>query len=172
MAETEDHIRLNTWAILDEIRRHHNNPSEFGRINQALLAIAFQNAGFTVYHYQGTGRPDFIADNGQDGFVLEVKAPESERVTLSNEDITGVEKLGKKAILAILTYPLIEARWLFIDTSKLSSKTYEKSRLGRLSIAKLEKEIAPAFLKALEDNKDRALIGSRALQELVESRVS
>lgn len=165
-----DYIRLNTWGILDEIRRHHDNPSEFGRINQALLSIAFQNAGFAVSHYQGTGRPDFIADKGAEGFAIEVKAPESERVTLTEEDITGVEKLGRKPILAILTYPSVEARWLFIETPRLSPRTYEKNQLGKLSITSLENEIAPSFLKALEDNKDRALIGSQALQDLVESR--
>lgn len=169
MATNRNYIRLNTWAILDELNRKHN-PSEFGRINQALLSVAFQMAGFDVSHYQGTGRPDFIADRGQEGYAVEVKAPTSERAALQKEDITGVEKLGRKPILAIISYPLLDAGWLFIETKKLSARVYNKSELGRLSMRNLNEEIAPAFLKALEENKDKAIIGSSALQSMVETK--
>lgn len=170
MEPDKDYIKMNTWAILDELNQKHN-ASDFGRINQALLSIAFQTAGFEVSHYQGTGRPDFIADRTLEGYAIEVKAPPSERVALTKEDITGVEKLGRKPLLAILSYPLLEAGWLLIETKKLSPRTYDKNELGKFSMKTLDEEIAPVFLNAMEQNKEKALIGAGALQSLVESKL-
>lgn len=169
MEHTSNHTRYKTWALLNDLGKAHS-PSDFGRVNQALLAITFQNAGFIVTHYQGTGRPDFVADRLEEGYAIEVKAPVADKVTISKEDITGVEKLGHKPLLAILTYPLLDARWIFIETNKLSPKSYRKSGIERLSISSLEKEIAPVFLNTLQANMEKAIIGSYALQGMVESR--
>src|SRR5579872_6125821 len=146
-----NYTKYKTYAKLNDLSKIHN-PSDFGRVNQALLSIAFQKAGFTVSHYQGTGRPDFIADRNGESFALEVKAPVSTKVSLTKEDIAGVEKLGHKPILAILNYPNPESRWLFIETNKLSPKVYEKNDIERFSIINLENQISPHFLSAIEEN--------------------
>lgn len=169
MGTENNYVRYKTYAVLDELANLHN-PSDFGRVNQALLAIAFQKAGFTVSHYQGTGRPDFIADRDGKSYAIEVKAPVSEKVSLTKEDMTGVEMRGHKPILAILTYPSPESRWLFIETNKLLPKAYQKNAIERFSITELENQISPCFLSAIEENKEKAELGAPALQSLVESK--
>lgn len=169
MEKKNNYTKYKTYAVLNELAGVHN-PSDFGRVNQALLSIAFQKAGFTVSHFQGTGRPDFIADRTGESYALEVKAPVSEKVSLSKEDIAGVEKLGHKPVLAILTFPSPESRWLFIETNKLSPKTYQKNEIERFSIINLENQISPYFLSAIEENKEKAMIGASALQSMVESQ--
>ena len=169
MEKKNNYTKYKTYAILNELASVHN-PSDFGRVNQALLSIAFQKAGFIVSHFQGTGRPDFIADRNGESYALEVKAPVSEKVSLSKEDIAGVENLGHKPILAILTFPSPESRWLFIETNKLSPKTYQKNEIERFSIINLENQISPCFLSAVEEHKGKAMIGSSALQSMVESQ--
>lgn len=169
MGTENNYVKYKTYAILNELANTHN-PSDFGRVNQALLAIAFQKAGFTVSHYQGTGRPDFIADRDGKSYAIEVKAPVSEKVSLTKEDMSGVEMQGHEPTLAILTFPSPESRWLFIETDKLAPKTYPKSSIERFSIKDLESQISPCFLSAIEENKAKAMIGAPALQSLVESR--
>lgn len=92
------------------------------------------------------------------------------KVSLSKGDIAGVEKLGHKPILAILTYPYPESRWLFIETNKLSPKVYEKNEIERFSIPNLEEEISPCFLSAIEENKEKAMIGASTLQSMIQSQ--
>lgn len=168
--EKNNYIKYKTYAILNELANVHN-ASDFGRINQALLSIAFQKAGFIVSHYQGTGRPDFIADRSGESYAIEVKAPVSGKVSLTKDDIAGVEKLGHKPILAILTFPSPESRWLFIETNKLSPKVYEKNAIERFSMINLENQILPHFLSAIEENREKAMIGSSTLQSMVESKI-
>ena len=168
MEKKDNYTKYKTYAILNELANVHN-PSNFGRVNQALLSIAFQKAGFTVSHFQGTGRPDFIADKNSERYAIEVKAPVSEKVSLSKGDISGVENLGHKPILAILTFPSPESRWLFIETYKLSPKTYPKNEIERFSILNLENKISPYFLSAIEENKEKATVGAPALQSMVEN---
>lgn len=167
--ENNNYTKYKTYALLNKLTNVHS-ASDFGRVNQALLSIAFQKAGFIVSHYQGTGRPDFIADRNGESYAIEVKAPVSEKVSLSKDDIAGVEKLGHKPILAILTYPSPESRWLFIETNKLSPKVYQKNEIERFSMINLESQISPCFLSAIEENKEKAMIGAPALQSLVESK--
>lgn len=164
-----NYTRYKTYAELKTLTNVHN-ASDFGRVNQALLAIAFQKSGFFVSHFQGTGRPDFIADKDGDSYAIEVKAPMSEKVSLTKEDIAGVEMKGHRPILAILTYPSPESRWLFIETNKLSPKVYQKNEIERFSISGLEDQISPSFLSAIIENKEKAMIGASALQSLVESK--
>ena len=164
-----NYTKYKTYAKLNELSKIHN-PSDFGRVNQALLSIAFQKAGFIVSHYQGTGRPDFIADRNGDSYALEVKAPVSTKVSLTKEDIEGVKLQGHKGIIAILNYPNPESRWLFIETDKLSPKVYEKNSIERFSIINLENQISPYFLSAIEENWEKATVSALALQPLVESK--
>lgn len=170
MSENNNYTKYKTYAILNELDNVHN-ASDFGRVNQSLLSIAFQKAGFSVTHFQGTGRPDFIADRKGESYAIEVKAPPSERVSLSKEDIAGVENLGHKPILAILTYPSPDSRWLFIETNKLSPKVYPKNEIERFSLTHLEDQISPCFLSAIEENKEKAMIGAPALLSMVESKI-
>jgi len=164
-----NYTKYKTYAELKNLANIHN-PSDFGRVNQALLSIAFQKAGFFVSHFQGTGRPDFIADRNGESYAIEVKAPVSEKVSLTKDDMTGVEMRGHKPLLAILTYPSPESRWLFIETSKLSPKVYPKNIIERFSIIDLENQISPCFLSAIEEHKEKAEIGASSLQSLVESK--
>ena len=164
-----NYTKYKTYAKLNELSKIHN-PSDFGRVNQALLSIAFQKSGFIVSHYQGTGRPDFIADGKGESYALEVKAPVSNKVSLTKDDIDGVKGLGHRGIVAILNYPNPESRWLFIEIGKLSSKVYVKNDIERFSITQLENQISPNFLSAIEENWDKATIGALALQPLVESK--
>ncbi|MGH9923567.1 MAG: hypothetical protein ACRD38_12530, partial [Nitrososphaerales archaeon] len=168
--EKNNYTKYRTYANLYELAKVHD-ASSFGRVNQALLSIAFQKAGFIVSHYQGTGRPDFIAGRNRESYAIEVKAPVSEKVSLSRDDIAGVEKLGHKPILAILAFPSPESRWLFIETNKLLPKVYQKNEIERFSMINLENEILPHFLSAIEENKEKAMIGASALQSMVESRI-
>ena len=167
--ENDNYVKYKTYAKLKELDDVHN-ASDFGRVNQALLSIAFQKAGFVVSHYQGTGRPDFIADRNGESYAIEVKAPKSEKVSISTDDIAGVKKLGHKPLLAILTYPSPDARWLFIEATRFSAKAYEKNSIERFSISNLESQISPHFLSAIEEHREEALVGAYALQSLVESK--
>lgn len=165
----DNYVKYKTYAELNNLAKEHN-PSDFGRVNQSLLSIAFQRAGFFVSHFQGTGRPDFIADKDGESYAIEVKAPVSEKVSLTKDDIAGVEMKGHTSIIAILTYPSPESRWLFIETKKLSPKVYQKNEIERFSIVRLEDQISPVFLSAIVENKEKAMIGAPALQSMVESR--
>lgn len=165
-----NYTKYKTYAKLNDLLKIHN-PSDFGRVNQALLSIAFQKAGFVVSHYQGTGRPDFIADRNGESYALEVKAPASSKVSLTKEDIDGVKLQGHKGIIAILNYPNPESRWLFIEVDKLSPKVYEKNNIERFSMANLENQIASHFLSTIEENWEKARSGAPALQSMVENRV-
>lgn len=169
MESSNNYTKYRTYALLEELAET-NTASDFGRINQALLALAFQKAGFDISHYQGTGRPDFIAIKEKESYAVEVKAPPAEKVVLTIEDINGVEELGHRAILAILTYPSVDTRWLFIDTHRLSPHTYNKLEIARLSITILEERISPFFLQVMEENREKVKMGASALQSLVESK--
>lgn len=164
-----NYIKYKTYAKLNDLSKIHN-PSDFGRVNQALLSIAFQKSRFLVSHYQGTGRPDFIADGNGESYALEVKAPISSKVSLTKDDIEGVRLQGHKGIMAILNYPNPESRWLFIEADKLLPKVYEKNSIERFSIIDLENQISPHFLSAIEENWEKAMSGAPALQSMVESK--
>lgn len=166
-----NYTKYKTYAKLNELSKIHNS-SDFGRVNQALLSIAFQKSGFIVSHYQGTGRPDFIADRNGESYAIEVKAPPSStKVSLTKEDIEGIKLQGHKGILAILNYPNPESRWLFIEADKLPPKVYEKNNIERFSIVSLENQISSHFLSTLEEHWEKAIVGAPALQSMVESRV-
>ena len=164
-----NYTKYKTYAELKNLANIHN-ASDFGRVNQSLLSIAFQKSGFFVSHFQGTDRPDFVADIDGESYAIEVKAPVSEKVSLTREDIAGVEMKGHRQVIAILTYPSPESRWLFIETNKLSPKVYQKNEIERFSILDLENQISPSFLSAIVENKEKAMIGAAALQSLVESK--
>lgn len=164
-----NYTKYKTYIELKTLACAHD-ASDFGRVNQALLAIAFQKSGFLVSHFQGTGRPDFIADRDGERYAIEVKAPVSEKVSLTKDDIVGVELKGHRPILAILTYPSPESRWLFIEANKISPKVYRKNELVRFSISDLEEQISPSFLSSIIEHKNKAMIGASSLQSLVESK--
>src|SRR3989442_15089944 len=106
-----DVARVRTWAEVNDLPLS-LSWSEFGKVCQCLLAIAFKSVGYSVSHFQFVGRPDFVAERLTDNFSVEAKSSLGRSVVIKREDISGIRGLGHVPVLAILTYPDLSTRWL------------------------------------------------------------
>ncbi len=157
---------LRVWAEVNDLAKVLDS-SEFGRVGQCLLALAFKELGYKLSHFQHVGRPDFVIEKSNEGYSVEVKAPTGTKVTIKPEDLRGIEGLGHKPLVAVLTYPELATRWLIIDATKLTPRIYLKSELNRFSTNATERDVSGAFATILVKFRARAIAGSYALRELL-----
>lgn len=155
-----------TYVLLEEIFKKHSL-SNFGRICQVLLGLTFKDMGFDVPLCQLTGRPDIRATRGSEGYDVEVKAQTGCDAIIKENDIGGVIDSGHKAVIAILTFPDVETKWLMLDAEHLHAGKYNKISLERYSLESLETEVNETFLKTLERCHKYALVGAGCLKRLL-----
>jgi len=157
---------LRAWAEVNDLTKALDS-SEFGRVCQCLLALAFEEIGYRVSHFQYVGRPDFVIERSDEGYSVEAKAPMRNKVMVKPEDLLGIEGLGHKPVVAVLTYPELATRWLIIDATKLMPRIYSKSDLTRFSNGIVEKEVSNAFSRIIVKFKGSALTGASELRGLL-----
>jgi len=160
---------LRAWAEVNDLTKALDS-SEFGRTCQCLLALAFKEIGYRVSHFQHVGRPDFVIERSNEGYSVEVKAPLGKKVIIKPEDLLGIEGLGHKPMVAVLTYPELATRWLIVDATNLMPRIYSKSDLTRFSNGIIEKEVSSAFSKIIVKFKGRALTGASELRGLLKEQ--
>ncbi len=146
--------------ILDEL-----GPSEFGRICQILLGFTFLEDGYQVPIMQLSGRPDIVAKKGSIGYALEAKAQLDAYVTLKREDIEGVVGAGPTPLLAALTFPDPDTRWILADARRLSPKVYNKLSLERFSVQPVQDEVNALFPRVVQRLSKTAGAGSGVLEQ-------
>ena len=156
------------WAAVNELSNIHN-ASEFGRLAQVLLALTFQDAGFKLSHFQQVGRPDFVAQRNDQDFAVEVKAPSGNEVLIKREDLMGVRNLGHPPVVAVLTYPMLDTRWLIVACGSLIPRLYEKIELTKYDLNNLSEEINVSFLSVLGKYREQAMLGSSYAREFLQT---
>lgn len=142
-------------------------PAEFGRVSQILLGFSFIECEYKVPTMQLSGRPDIIARNENNYFVLEVKTSNSPVIRLKKEDLQGINgPKGSRSIIAALNFPEVEIRWILADATKLRAGEYSRSALRVFSLGDVESEINHHFFNVLEKYHDSIMQGTDVLLEL------
>jgi hypothetical protein len=144
-------------------------PTEFGRLAQVILALSFQGIGFSINHFQQVGRPDFLAERRTQMYAVEVKAPGGNEVILKKEDLMGVENLGHQPILAVLTFPELDAQWLVLPSGGISPHAYQKTSLKKYNMSELSQEVNESFLNVLINHRNEISRGASDLRKLMRS---
>ncbi len=166
MISASEYYRI--YGIINGLERRHT-ASDLGRICQCLLALTFKERDFRISNFQLSGRPDFCAQRGTESYALEVKSPTTAEVLLKEEDLSGISQLGMIPIIAVLTYPELECRWILADAEAIPAKKMPKTYLKKFSKLRLESEINASFLQILEKYKDYANVGVDSLREILET---
>ena len=154
------------YHLLERLLQKHG-PSEFGRICQILLGLTLKEMGFKICLFQLAGRPDIVVLRENEGYALEVKAQTGNEVIIKEEDLKGVVDSGYQPILAILSYPEIETKWLTLDARSLRAGKFNKISLERHSIKTLEENINQKFLDVVEEYYENALAGGSNLRNIL-----
>lgn len=169
MSKNPVHLYNRIWAAVDEVASR-RTPSDFGRLAQVLLALSFQEIGFSINHFQQVGRPDFLAQRAGQKYAVEVKAPGRDAVLLKEEDLMGVNNLGHLPTVAVLTYPDIDAQWLLLPSISVSPHLYTKVMLKKYNVAELSLEINASFLNILHKDREAISKGASNLRNLIRTR--
>ena len=168
MSDSTRHLRNRIWAAVNEVASG-LAPTEFGRLAQVLLALSFQETGFSINHFQQVGRPDFLAERRTQMYAVEVKAPGGDDVMLKKEDLMGVENLGHQPILAVLTYPELDAEWIVLPSSGIPPHAYRKTSLKKYNMPELAQEVNESFLNVLVKHREAITRGATDLRKLIKS---
>jgi len=154
------------YALLDEVLSLYG-ASEFGRINQIMLGFSFIGAGYKVTTMQLTGRPDIVAKNEVATYDVEVKTSSKSSILLKTDDLTGVSGHDSVALIAVLTYPDVNLRWLMVNAAKIFRPgVHQKTALEVYSIANLEQSMTNQFLLELEKYRLYILQGTDILLQV------
>lgn len=157
-----------TFSLLSELEKKHG-ASEFGRICQVLLGLTFKELGFHVPICQLSGRPDLRAEKGKERYEIEIKAPVGSEITLKEDDLESVKVHGYMHIIATLSYPEPESKWIAVDADKLKAGKFPKSYLLLHSIKRLERQINKVFPDVVKKYFDNASIGSSNLKRVFDT---
>ena len=141
--------------------------TEFGKVCQCLLAISFKKIGYSVSHFQFVGRPDFVVESASENLAVEAKSSLARSIVIKKEDISGIVGLGHTPVVAVLTYPELSTRWLIIESTELSPRTYPKSELAAISDRKMEIEVSGAFQTILPRCRQKSCQGASQLVDLI-----
>lgn len=107
-------MRLATWQLLDTIRRQQH--TEYGKLVQKLLALAFLEAGARRATDRAIQGIDLEIGLGDRHLALEVKTCEADRVVVSRKDVDGLDARrdeGFETYLAVLGGRRTDA-WLLL----------------------------------------------------------
>lgn len=157
---------LRGLALLDELYAQHQSQG-FGRVMQLLLALTFQDEGYSVVR-NSVGVPDLVAtkEDPRLGYALEVKTGER-KISLSPRDIQGVVSTGHVPVVAVLIFPDPEPHWLFLDARSVEAGTYAKHQLIRKSRVQLEFDANVTFRSTLAAYHSSAMQGTSALSRAI-----
>jgi len=156
-------------VLLEELLAKHG-PSEFGRVCQLLLGLTLKELGFEVPYCQLSGRPDVVAMKGPKGYRIEAKAYTGFEVTIDDKDLEGVnDASGYQPVIAVLSYPEVETKWIMADARYLHAGRFDKTSLEERSIKLLEREVNKKFGSVVEKYHNEAIKGSRSLKRAFNS---
>jgi len=133
-----------TRVLLEDILKIYN-PRGFGFICQLILGFTFIDLGFKILEFKLSGRPDMIVKKDTEVYAIEVKAPVENDVVFAKEDIEGVIETNYKPLLAILSYPEADVKWIIIDAKLMRPGKFNKISLERYSIKQIENDVSNAF---------------------------
>lgn len=156
------------WAAVDEFAPRFE-PTEFGRVAQVLVALSFEEIGFSINHFQQVGRPDFLAVRGAQEYAIEAKAPIRDEVLIKKEDLMGVEDLRHTPVLAVFTYPELDAQWIILPCSGIPPHAYQKTALKKYRIPELSSEVNKSFLRVIVRHREAIPSGASELRKLIRS---
>ena len=154
------------WAAVEEVASK-LTPTEFGRLAQVLLALSFQEIGFSINHFQQVGRHDILAVRGTQEYAVEVKAPTRDEVMIKKEDLMCVENLRHIPILAVFTYPELDAQWVVLPSRGIQPRSYQKASLKKYRMPELSAELNESFLKVVAKQREAISNGASELRKLI-----
>ena len=137
------------FALLNEILERRGS-SEFGRVCQIMLGFSFIGTGYQVTTMQLSGRPDIVAIRPPESLAIEVKTSTTNKIPLKKEDLTGEAGSFSKSLIAVLTFPAVPLRWLFIQTANLRAGVHSKTSLEVRSEHSIGEALTNQFLVELE----------------------
>lgn len=151
------------YLLLHDLQRA-LGATEFGRVSQILLCEAFRNLHFNVLICQLSGRPDIRAQKGREKYEIEVKTSLNENILIKLSDLKGVQASGYRRIIAVLTYPATDPKWLVLDADKLEPGRYAKATFSESSLYKLDSRINRSFVEVVHQHYESAVEGSSKLR--------
>ncbi len=157
-----------TYTLLNELEEKHG-PSEFGRVCQILLGLTFKELGFHVPICQLSGRTDIRAEKDKQRYEIEIKAPVGNEITLKEDDLESVKVHGYAHIIATLSYPEPDSRWIALDADRLKPGRFPKSYLLPHSVKGLERQINRAFPEVLKKYYDNAFVSASNLKRVFDN---
>jgi Holliday junction resolvase len=154
------------FSILNKVYSKFGS-SEFGRISQILLGFSFIHSGYKVPTMQLSGRPDIVANKGENSFIVEVKTSNLPAIRLKKEDLRGIYRPeGSQSVIAVLSYPDVDIFWILADALRLRAGEYSKSALMIFSLRDLENEINQRFFSVIEKYQSSIMQGTNLLLQV------
>ncbi len=164
-------MKVATYEKLETVRTQHG--SVFGKLCQKLLAIAFQQAGFSNVVERTVQGVDITASDGGEKFAVEVKTTESLEVSYESKDAEGLKswrKDGYRPALAVLQIRLL-GEWLIAKADTLEPGQILVDALRAYRLKALEERVRPRFEKVVEEHYEGARDGGlEYLDEVLKAR--
>lgn len=152
---------------------HQERPSEYGKLVQKLLALAFLEAGATAVTDRSTQGIDLEVTFEGTAFAFEVKTTATGTIRLGAKDLAGLaarELEGARPYVAVLGARLLDD-WTFArfhPNELVPAHSYTLSELRPYRDTELEEAIARAFPQVtLEHTSAAAAGGQGALDEVL-----
>jgi len=157
-------MRAKVYSRLEKLWKKHG-AHEFGRICQLLLGLCLVELKFRIQIFQLSGRPDIVAIRDAEKFAFEVKTGSSSEVVIKPEDLNGVKNYTEHAIVAVLSYPDLDCRWILAKAEEIRPGKWPISFLNQYSLQPLEDGLNEVFPGVLEEYFGAADIGTKVLYE-------
>lgn len=155
--------RSMAFARLDELYQS-IGPQAFGSLMQRVLAGCFEGAGFEVIS-NPVGVPDLIVRRrSEDPTAIEVKT--GNPVILSRRDLSGVTAALPRAAIAVLVFPDLDPRWVFVDAHTLMPGKWESWQLRAKPQVDIGFDHKQALRKCLSTPKDLTKLDPSDLAQL------
>lgn len=152
---------------LNLLRKLHDKfeAGPFGKVAQKLLALSFNELGFTHIVERSVEGVDIDVSGQMGKFALEVKTTEGSSINLSSENIDGLRKRVKDGyipIIAALRLAPLE-RWICarIPLNELSPGQISIHRLRAYRLPDMESLLTPAFEQVVKEHCQGTLKGGQ-----------
>lgn len=137
----------------------------FGKVAQKLLALSFRELGFTHIVERSVEGVDIDILGEMGKFALEVKTTEESSISLSSENVKGLQervKDGYVPIIAALRLAHLE-RWICarVPLDELSSGQKSVYRLRAYRVHDIETLLTPAFEQVVKEHFPGTLKGGQ-----------
>lgn len=160
------------FETLRQIRDKHG-PSEFGKVAQKLLAIAFCRLCFEVKE-RSVQDVDIEAVKNDLKYWLEVKTTDQDEVSIGEKDVSGLKQCellhGGVTGYAILKVSLL-SDWFIASSKNIKSGTVRLGRFSTCRILPLEDDINKVFPSIVKEFGNQILSAGKGKAQFVTSRL-